>query len=529
MSLLMSKDESRKIITETLEQTTEAICSTMGPDGNIVTISRSDMPHSTKDGKQVAEAITFGDPAKDLIAIQISHASIKTDEVCGDGTTTTAFLTREFYRAFNGKMNFKVNRKLESLIQESVELVKKFSTEVDVDSDLLYNVLMTTSNNDPVIVGKVIDIYRGLKTYPMFELKDGLEDDDKVVVNPSLRYSGGIVSPAFTKDGMGSMPAIMNYNPVVLESELKELRNKDRLEEFLSFFGGKDGIAELVQKNGPIIIFARAFDEETISILDAFNRENRGFKMFIPVRIAGAGTASAGLVRDIAGVMGCNVMNGIRGFTYEPPVNPEDLPVLQASTTRFNFVTVTDTQKERLAETSERALADYESLDEADKRRPLGALVRSRYETLSGSSVTVYVGGTVPAEVSERKARYEDVGKVARSALMNGVVPGCGQILLQVAHLLSLKYDDDVTKDFCRALRQQTAYLLHLDVDAISYGDVEYTNLATGEQGKDAGELQIWDAAMATRTALEAGMRTALLLLNTSNIVLGNRSGSVRF
>lgn len=521
--MLKNTSVTKEIVRETVNESCGGICSTMSPNGYLVTISKSGMPFTTKDGKTVANAIQYEDKAKDLIALQIAQATTRTDELCGDGTTTTAFLIREFFNRFDGKLDFRKHQLIKEMTAFSVDAIKRFSLEVDIKSPLLRDVLLTTSNNEPSIVDKVLEIYQHFSTYPKFILKDGTSEEDTYVVNPSMQYRGGYADPRFSRNGQGSTETFVDYIPYVYEGSLASVLSEK--ETFGDFFGLTSGTIT----NTPIVLISRGFDDETKNYIGELNSLLK-FRKFILATVTGAGTSGTALMKDISTVLGVTLRGG---WFVNGNETPTDLPALTLSTGNISFKPTTETQTERVMAAAEAVNQAYAELDVDTRRSALGAIILNRYEALTGSTVTLYVGGVVDSDVTERKDRFEDVYKVARSALKNGIIRGCGQTLADVGKLVRLKFgtannDPEIVEQYALALEAQSRFLLGYD-ETVKRDDFVYVNLATGDSGKDAGELNIWDASLAAQTALEAGVKTAMLLINTSCIVLGNRLGSVHF
>ena len=88
------KSEARKKLFEGLEIAAAAVTSTLGPRGKTVLIQTgAGAPIITKDGVTVSKSIKLKDPIKRMGADLIKEAASQTNEVAGDGTTTSTVLT----------------------------------------------------------------------------------------------------------------------------------------------------------------------------------------------------------------------------------------------------------------------------------------------------------------------------------------------------------------------------------------------------------------------------------------------------
>ena len=76
-----------------VKKVSQAVGSTLGPAGRTVLIEQSfGAPLFTKDGITVAKSIDLEDKVENLGAQMIKEIATKTDDVCGDGTTTSTVL-----------------------------------------------------------------------------------------------------------------------------------------------------------------------------------------------------------------------------------------------------------------------------------------------------------------------------------------------------------------------------------------------------------------------------------------------------
>eukprot|EP00438_Fugacium_kawagutii_P002357 Skav200986 [mRNA] locus=scaffold991:27177:31707:+ [translate_table: standard] len=78
----------------------DAVAVTLGPKGRNVVIEQSfGAPKVTKDGVTVAKAIEFKNKQDNVGAALIKQVASKTNDVAGDGTTTSTVLARAIFRA----------------------------------------------------------------------------------------------------------------------------------------------------------------------------------------------------------------------------------------------------------------------------------------------------------------------------------------------------------------------------------------------------------------------------------------------
>ncbi|CAK0853117.1 unnamed protein product [Prorocentrum cordatum] len=77
----------------------DAVAVTLGPKGRNVVIEQSfGAPKVTKDGVTVAKAIEFRDKVANVGAQLIKQVATKTNDIAGDGTTTSTVLARAIFQ-----------------------------------------------------------------------------------------------------------------------------------------------------------------------------------------------------------------------------------------------------------------------------------------------------------------------------------------------------------------------------------------------------------------------------------------------
>ena len=88
-------DEARQKLASGVNQLAKAVKTTLGPRGRNVAIDRKwGAPNVIHDGVTVAKEIELPDPLENMGAQMVKEAASKTNDVAGDGTTTSTILTQ---------------------------------------------------------------------------------------------------------------------------------------------------------------------------------------------------------------------------------------------------------------------------------------------------------------------------------------------------------------------------------------------------------------------------------------------------
>lgn len=516
--MLFDAKDAQAATKRVVRNTANAVIATMGPDGMYSVINHGGNPKATKDGVTVCGAIQYDKPEEDLISRILTEAAMKTDFECGDGTTTTVFLTSEFYEAFSDQMTFINKRKLTQYVDEVIKVIEKHSLNVTVSSPELMSLARTTSNNDERIASNVLSIFRD---YPGAEIRcqEGRQEEDVIDVAEGLTLLAYYASPVFSPNGANAPSLIANFIPIVIDNNLKRLSGNQE-EELMKM------VIEIHQAgpDTPIVIFGRNFDNEFVQCIVRINNKLKAMKI-ICCAVVAAGSSGTGVMGDIARVFDANVYSELLDYRGSVPTPYKDSILISSS-----GVVVRDPSPETLVRINERVAHIREEISALPPEKvhtSYGNILRSRVNRLIGGEVTIYVGGITTSDIKERIDRYVDVSKAVKAALTNGIIPGCGYALILAAEDLELRYAGDKLFDkFKAVLCKQYEYLMNTRYVGID--KMRFTDLATGKESHNPQLLEIYDATKALTTALSGGLKTAIILSSVSSIVLGNRYGSVR-
>ena len=153
--------EARNKITKGINKLSDAVTSTLGPNGrNVIYKNGTEFPLSTKDGVTVAKQVSLEDPIEDLGVQMLKQAAIRTGEDAGDGTTTSTLLAQEMIKSGltylnNGANAVEIKRGIDKAVDDVVKCLKdNISTEITSESQL-EQVATISSNNDKEL-GEII-------------------------------------------------------------------------------------------------------------------------------------------------------------------------------------------------------------------------------------------------------------------------------------------------------------------------------------------------------------------------------------
>src|SRR4051812_5333895 len=93
--VILYNEEARKALKHGVDTVADAVKITLGPRGRNVVLDKGyGAPTITNDGVTIAKDITLSDKFANMGAEIVKEVASKTNEVAGDGTTTSVVLTQ---------------------------------------------------------------------------------------------------------------------------------------------------------------------------------------------------------------------------------------------------------------------------------------------------------------------------------------------------------------------------------------------------------------------------------------------------
>src|SRR3989441_6359043 len=147
-------EQSRQAVLRGVNQLADAVKITLGPKGrNVVLDKKFGSPVITKDGVTVAKEIELKEGVENMGASMVREVASKTSDVAGDGTTTATVLAQAIYRegvrnVAAGANPMALQRGIHKAVEVVVEEIKKMSTQVGSNKEMIAQVGTVSANND---------------------------------------------------------------------------------------------------------------------------------------------------------------------------------------------------------------------------------------------------------------------------------------------------------------------------------------------------------------------------------------------
>lgn len=426
-------DEARRRVLGGAEILYNAVKTTMGPKGRNVVIDKSyGNPTVTHDGVTVAKGVDIEDKDDETLGYKvgaelIKEAANKMNDVAGDGTTTVTVLTYHILNEANKLIAAGHNPMLlrKGLEQAAADVIKKLGNmreDIKANKKRVAEVA-TISAGDAEIGNLIADVIDAVGKDGVVTVEEGksLELESEIV--EGFTMDSGFVSPYMVTD-TARMEAVVE-RPVIVVTDKKITS----IQEFLPIL---ERAANAGKKD--MIIIAEDVEGEALGTL-VLNKL-KGVLNAVAIKAPAFGDRRKAILEDIAVLTGATVISEDKGHTFENMAEEDifgtarKVIVTQDESTIIEGAGSARAVKAKIAEITaqaESATSEYDK-ESYDKRRA----------ALQGKVAVIKVGGATETEIEEKKFRVDDAVAAVKAALDEGVVPGGGVTLVNLADAIKV-------------------------------------------------------------------------------------------
>src|SRR5437660_5611930 len=410
--------DARSALKRGVDKVADAVRITIGPKGrNVVLDKKFGSPTITNDGVTIAKESELEDPFENMGAQLVKEVASKTNDIAGDGTTTSVVLAAAIIgdglrNVTAGANPMLLKSGIQKAVDEVVKAIKEQSVQIS-DREKIAQVA-SISAADPAIGEKVADAMEkvGKDGVITVEESKGIEDELKLV--DGMQFDKGYISAYMVTDTTRMEATI--EDPYILITEKKISAVADLLPV----------LEKVVQSGRPLLIIAEDVEGEALATLIV--NKLRGTFTAVAVKAPGFGDRRKAMLQDLAVLTGGTVVTEDRGFKLENTTvdmlgRARRAVVTKDTTTVIEGAGDSTSIQARVAEI--RAQAE-ESTSQWDKEK-----LEERVARLSGGVAVIRVGAATEVELKERKSRVEDALAATRAAIEEGIVVGGGVALLR--------------------------------------------------------------------------------------------------
>jgi len=519
---LQFTQDARASLKSGVDKMANAVKTTLGPKGRNVAVDKKfGAPTVTHDGVTVAREIELEDPFENMGAQLLKEAATKTNDIAGDGTTTSvviaqAIVTEGLKNIAAGANPMLLKRGLEKGVDAVVAELKSQAVEVKGKEEIA-NIAGISAADTEIgeLIAEVHDKV-GRDGVITVEESKGLEFEKEYV--EGMQIDRGYISAYFVTNA-DRMEAIIE-DAYILITDKKISAITDILPV----------LEKLVQVSKNLVIVAEDIDGEALATLVV--NKLRGTINVLGVKAPGFGDRRKAMLEDIAILTGGKVISEEVGRKLDS-TTVADLGRARRVTSNKDETTFVEGHgsKDAITARAKQIKAQIEeTTSDFDKEK-----LNERLAKLAGGVAIIRVGAATEIELKEKKHRVEDALSAARAAVEEGILPGGEVALLNAVKALDKVQasGDELTgvNILRRALEEPFRQLV---ANAGQDGGVmlegvrrKQAESKSGTWGYDVIKNEIVDLvktgiidpAKVTRSALENGASVAAMILTTEALI----------
>lgn len=424
----------------------EGVADTFGPRGRTFAWNKGTDTKTSKDGITFLTQIQDADEATDMGMKLVKEASDRANMHSGDGSTSTAILTKALCYEANQLLREGINindlragyKKAASDVLSKLESYKK-----DIQSeDDIYKIAKVSANGDEEVAGFVKDAFTQIGDDGLVSYADSASTTGKTFldIKQGIRIDKGFISSKCVN--AENNQCILHNAKIVIFKDLVD--DTEKLSLLLQSNANKD----------PLLIVAPEYSDD----VRAYYTKHYAASTTVFILIDGTAQSVIEENLDDLAIMTSSKIIG-KDTTIDEYNLHKDAGEASVVTITAKQTIVSDPK------TDEDALDSYiqKLKDKLSNDDPINGMspwqkeqIQSRIAKMTGGIATIYIGALSKIELGEKKDRYDDAINAVRNALSDGIVVGGGTPLLKISY--------DKISDACKDLApaQQLAYKAYM-------------------------------------------------------------------
>src|SRR5512136_1557530 len=521
---LVFSEDARRRLQQGIDVVANAVTTTLGPKGRNVALDRKfGSPTITHDGVTVAKEIELEDPFENMGAQLLKEAATKTNDIAGDGTTTStvlahAMVTEGLKTLAAGANPMLLKRGIETATDAVVEALRKMSQKIETKEEIAS--VATNSAADTEIGKLIADVMDKVGKDGVITVEESKSLQFETEYVEGMQFDRGYISAYFITDAEHMESIISEPYILIYDKKISAAQDIVPLLEKLVQIGKRE-----------LDIIAEDIDGEALATL-VLNKL-RGMLNVLAVKAPGFGDRRKAMMQDIATLTNGQLISEETGRKLET-TTLNDLGKAEKVVSDKDNTTIVGGKGdaaqikgriEQIRVEIDKSTSDY------DKEK-----LQERLAKLSGGVAIIRVGAATETELKEKKHRVEDALSATRAAVEDGIVPGGGVALINAMKALEgMKMDNDDAQIGVSIVRKALEIPLRkIAENAGKDGSVILENVRRTQKEKknknigfnviseayiDMIKDGVIDPAKVTRGALENAASIAAMILTTEALI----------
>lgn len=501
MKKVITNKELQECELEAIHLLCSTVKKTLGPRGSNAIIDHSLLnPFITNDGVTIARNIESEDERVNTILTLAKEASIKTDEMVGDGTTTTLVLLESIFKKGLEKIKAGINPNIlkKELDEATEEVLIKIKEESKMPTKKDYFYIASIASSDEEIGSMISDTYLKLKRKGTLKIEESESQETYAKIITGYTFDTLLSSPYFLTSN--SEIEYQDSYLLLLNTEVNEMEEISTIMNFL------------IEKKIPAVILAKDYSEEVINeVLSLnFNRITNVILLEIPEY----GTHQMDLLQDLEVLTNAKIESQTEkieiyhlGKCKNIKINKDKVIIISDMTKELN---------DHVNKLKQELIKEKDSYEQD--------FLNERIAKLTTGQGIIYVGARTPTERREKKMRFDDALSAIECA-SDGIIPGSGLILLKISKELENKhhgYDilkEALNKPFRQILENAGSNIKEIETKIEENNfNILYNSLE--ETYEDINKTKVIDPTNVVINTVKNAVSIASMLLTTTTLII---------
>lgn len=513
-------EDVRKRIKKGIDKVADTVKVTLGPKGRNVILDKGfGAPTITNDGVTIAKEIEMEDKFENIGVELIKEVAEKTNDVAGDGTTTSTIITQALVREGlkfieTGINPIGVRHGMEAAKDDIIKILKKNSKKISGKGEIAQVATISAESKE---MGEMIaDVIEKVGHENPITVEESQTFGLSKEIVEGMNFDKGYISPYMITNVESQKAEVKDAHILITDKKISAIADILPLLEKLAQSGRKE-----------LVIIAEEVDGEALATLVV--NKLRGVLNVLAIKAPEFGDNRKAILEDVAVLTGAQVISEDKGMELKN-VEIGALGKSQKVISTKDDTTIVGgkgKKKDIEARISQIKIQIEKSDSDYDKEK-----LRKRVAKLSGGVAVIRVGAATETELTYMKHKMEDALAATKAAAEEGIVAGGGTALVKAVAILAEKEIDSKRHEFkagyetlLRALneplkqivsnagKQDPAVVLNRVVESqnINFG----YNASENRFEEDMVKAGIIDPLKVTRTALENAVSVAAMLLTT--------------
>ncbi len=511
-------EDARRQLMDGVDTLARAVGVTLGPAGRNVVLGKDfGPPQVCSDGVTIAKEIELIEPFPNMGAQLLKEAATKTNDVVGDGTTTSTIVAQGlikegFKNLAAGADPMAIKRGIDKAVTAITAELGAMARTVEGRQQI--GQVATLAAHDDEMGSVIADVLEKLGPQGIVTVEESRGLAYEVEYLEGMQIDRGYVSPYLVTDSGRMIAEIEDAHILITSEKISAVSDLVPILERVS----------QVSKN--IVVIAEDIDGEALATLVV--NKLRGNLNCVAVKAPAFGDRRKAILEDMGILLGAMVISSESGRTLES-VTLDDMGRARrviATKDDTTFVGGGGDEANIHARVGQIRQQATETTSDYDREK-----LEERAAKLSGGVSVLKVGAATEVEMREKKQRVEDALAATRAAMDEGIVPGGGVALVRAAQtgLAGLQANGDeltgvqmvaAATDYpVRLIADNAGIGGEVVLDRVKKGDADFGYDADKREYGSMFDLGIVDPTKVARAALENAASIAGMVLTTESLI----------